>query len=138
MAEPIPARVTLKSAGELRHYIAIPEQDPIQRLAACDQFGAILGEDDVVDHRVDRGIPDARKVARTGPGCRLRPEEITLLVARRKRLWPRKGGHIEVEAAQAILVLDTVNQANIHGHAEPLQICLLYTSPSPRDRQKSR
>ena len=62
MAEPIPARGALKSAGELRNNVAIPEQYPIQRLAACDQFGAIFCEDDTVYQGVDGGIFDAGKV----------------------------------------------------------------------------
>jgi len=121
----IPARGALKSAGKLRHNVAIPEQYPIQRLAARNQFGAILGEDDAVDQGVDRGILDAGKVARTGPVRRLRSEEIALLVAGRKRLRPPIGGDIEVETAQAILVLDTIDGPNIHGDAEPLKIRLV-------------
>src|SRR5258708_39712960 len=125
MAEPIPARGTLKSGSELRDNIAIPEQYPIQRLASRDQFGAVLGEDDTVYQGVDGGIFDAGKVARTGPIRRLRPEKVALLVARRQRLSPYSGGDIEVETAQAILVLHAIDAANIHGHADPLQIWLV-------------
>ena len=84
MAEAIPARGALKSGGELRDDVAIPEQYPIQRLATRNQFGAILGEDDTVDQGIDRRIFDAGKISRTGPIRRLRPEEIALLVAWRK------------------------------------------------------
>src|SRR6266852_2805425 len=124
-AEAVPARGALKSAGELRDKIAIPEQYPIQGLASRDQFGAVFCEDDTVYQGVDCGIFDAGKVARTGPVRRLRPEKVALLVARRQRLSPYRGGDIEVETAQTILILYTIDGANIHGHAEPLQIWLV-------------
>ena len=52
MAKAIPVRIALEAVGELRHHIAIPQQDAVERLAGCDQLRTVLGEDDVIDQGI--------------------------------------------------------------------------------------
>ena len=72
-----------------------------------------------------------------------------------RRVWLKSGGYIVFDEAEALVVIDvntgsfvgkkdleeTIFKTNIEAAKEiahQLMICLLYTSPSPRDRQKSR
>jgi hypothetical protein len=119
MTEAVPARIAFKAGGELGHDVAVPQQYPIHRLAGRNQLDAILGEDNAVDQGIDRWILDARKIARAGPIRHLRPEEVTLLVARRRRLRPQGGRDVKIETAKAVLVLHAVDGADIHGDTEP-------------------
>ena len=54
-----------------------------------------------------------------------RAEEIALLVAGRQRLRPHAGDDVEVEIAQAVLILHVVDCANADGDAKPLQVGLV-------------
>src|SRR5262249_5582157 len=83
------------------------------------------GKDDAIDQGIDGRVLDARTVARTGTVGGVRSEEIALLVARRQRLSPYGRGDVEVETAQAILVLHAVDGADRHGYAEPLEVGLV-------------
>src|ERR1700722_8095113 len=86
MAEAVPARIALKSVGELRNDVAVPQQHPVHRLATRGELGVVLGVNDAIDQGIDRGILDAGNVAASGPIRRLRAEEIALFIARRHRL----------------------------------------------------
>src|SRR6185312_2547179 len=79
-AEAVPVRSALESEGKLRDDVAVPQQDPVQRLATGNEIGAILGEDDVIDQGIDRGVLDARSITRTRSGGGVRSEKVTLLV----------------------------------------------------------
>ena len=53
-----------------------------------------------------------------------------------------KVNNIDVEVEEGLTVLQACEKAGVEiprfCYHEKLSICLLYTSPSPRDRQKSR
>ena len=66
----------------------VPQQHAVERLGGGDQLGAVLGEDDALDQRIDRRILDAGIVARAGAVGGLRAPDIALLVAGRQRLRP--------------------------------------------------
>ena len=57
-----------------------------------------------------------------------------------KKIQKEKGAEpepFEIDVAQAICDLEA-NSNDLKAELRELYICLLYTSPSPRDRQKSR
>ena len=64
------------------------EEHPVERLRRGDELVAVLGEDDLLDQRVDAGILDAGEVARALAVGGLRAPEFALLVAGRERLRP--------------------------------------------------
>ena len=79
---------------------------------------------------------DNRDVGRTTPAATPPPS-----LLRRALRRPRRDGYDLADmAGDAIAVLDHIGvaQAHVVGMSMGGMICLLYTSPSPRDRQKSR
>ena len=67
------------------------------------------------------------------------------LISQVKRFWKETdGGAIPVALAAKILkcspqgIYKYIKNGKIRGHRFNNTVCLLYTSPSPRDRQKSR
>src|SRR5579871_4991607 len=130
MTEAIPASGAVKAEGELGDDVTIPEHHPIQRLAARNQLGAVFGKDDAVDQGIDSRVLDAAKVARTWPVRSRRAEEIALLVARRQRLPPYSRDDIEIKITPTIFVLHAIDPADIHGHAEALEVGLVEKDPS--------
>ena len=103
------------AVGPLRHDVEIPQQHAVERLGGGDQFGAVLGEDDALDQRIDRRILDADEVARAGLIGGLRAPEAALLVAGRQRLAPGRDDDVVVPLPQPVLVLRGIDRA----HASP-------------------
>src|SRR5262245_56346379 len=108
MTKTVPARGAHFAVGPLRHDIVVPQQDAIERVGGGFKIGAVLGEDDLVDHSVDRWVLDADHVERSGLVRGLRAPKAALFVAWRKRLTPRESDDVEVPIAQAIFVLRLV------------------------------
>ena len=121
MAEAVPARGAHFAVGPLRHDVMVPQQHAVERVGGGDEIGAVLGEDDLIDHRVDRRIFDADQVVRAGLVGGLRTPIAALLVAGRQRLAPGRGDDVEIPVAQPVLVLRLVDRAHRHGDAEPVE-----------------
>src|ERR1035437_9806531 len=121
MAEAIPARVARKAISELRHDVEIPQQHAIERPRGGLQVRTILGEDHLLDQPIHSRIPDADGVSRTGLIGGLRSPEFALLVAGRQRLCPLVDDNIKIEAAQPVLVLRIVDNADRCGDADAFQ-----------------
>src|SRR5215469_5148687 len=62
MAEAIPSRAAHIVIIPLRNDVVIPQQDAVECSRSCLEMGAIIGEDDLIDHGVDRWIFDANTV----------------------------------------------------------------------------
>ena len=62
---------------------------------------------------------------RAGPVGGAGAEELALLVAGRQRLRPQVGDDVEIEIAQAVLILDVVDGANVDGDTKPFEIGLV-------------
>ncbi len=120
-AETVPARGALLVVGELRHDVVVPQQHAVERPGGGDELGAILGEDDPLDQRIDRRILDADVVARARRVGGRRTPEVALLVAGRQRLRPGRDDHVEIPAAQPVLVLRIIDGADGDGDAEALE-----------------
>src|SRR6202022_978521 len=112
MAEAVPAGVARKAIGELRHDVEIPQQHAVERLGGRHQASTILCEYDFFDQRINRGILDADAISRAGWIGGLRSPEFPLLIAGRERFSPLVDDDIEIEAAQAVLILRIVNNAD--------------------------
>ena len=69
----------------------IPQQHAIERLGGGDEVGAALGENHLIDHRIDRRILDADQIERARLIGGLRAPIAALLVAGRQRFAPRLG-----------------------------------------------
>ena len=117
MGETIPACGTLERIGPLRHDVVIPQQHAVERFGGGDQLGAILGEDYLVDQRVDGRILDADQIARAGLIRGLRAPIGALLVAGRERLAPHRCDGIVIPASLAIDELRLVHRTHRNGHA---------------------
>ena len=64
MAEAIPSRGSHFVIVPLRNDV-VPQQDAVECSGSRLEIGAIIGEDDLIDHGVDRWVFDANPV-----GCR--------------------------------------------------------------------
>lgn len=64
------------------------QQRPVERSGGDVLFFPVLGKDDLLDQRIDRGIGYSRKVLRTLSIGRGGSPEIPLLVAR-VEVWPQ-------------------------------------------------
>ena len=59
----VPHGDALEGRVPLRHDVVVPQQHPVERPRGGDQVVAVLGQDDLVDQLVDRGVLDADDVA---------------------------------------------------------------------------
>ena len=75
MAEHVPIGDRVSGAVPLRHPIAPGAEHPVERAARDRQFGPVLGADDLLHQRVDRGIGDAGEVVGSLGRGRLRRKE---------------------------------------------------------------
>src|SRR5665213_2650520 len=111
--------------------------DSIQRMNSCPC--AIGG---CIDQHViqQRAIPffDFRKGFHEGPptfhGAPGKPRGVRLIAQDRIDAFLMRAGMVRLLIAR----LDGIGLCRRIGHIEHAGLCLLYTSPSPRDRQKSR
>ena len=62
MAEAIPSRGAHFVIVPLRNDVVIPQQDAIERSRSRLEVGTVLGEDNLIDHGVDRWVFDANPV----------------------------------------------------------------------------
>src|SRR5436309_2728128 len=62
MAEAIPSRAAHIIIRPLRNDVVIPQQDAVECSRSRLEIGAIIGEDDLIDHGIDRWIFDANTV----------------------------------------------------------------------------
>ena len=74
MAEAIPAGIAREAVGELRHDVEIPQQHAVERLGRGDQLVPVLGEDDLLDQGIDRGILDAAVLREPGMSAACEPQ----------------------------------------------------------------
>ena len=121
MTETIPARGAGFEIGPLRHDVVVPQQDAVERFGGGFEIGAVLGENDLIDHRIDRRIFDADQIVGAGLVGRLRAPVAALLVAGRQRFRPRIGDDVEIPAAQPVLELRLIDGAHRDRHAEPFE-----------------
>ena len=121
MAEPIPARGAQLVVAPLRHNVMVPQQDAVERLGGGGKIIIALGEDDMLDHRVDRRVFDADHVIRACLVGRLRAKVIAQLVAGQLRLPPGEGDDVEIPVAQPVLILRRIDRAYRHGDAEAFE-----------------
>src|ERR1700738_1031146 len=121
MSEAVPAHRALEWIGPLWHDIVIPQQHAVERLGGGNQLGAILGEDYLVDERVDGRILDADQIARAGLIGGLRAPVGALLIAGREGLAPHRRDGIVVPAPLTIDVLRGIHGAYRDGHAKSLK-----------------
>ena len=54
MAEAIPSRGSHFVIVPLRNDVVVPQQDAVERSRSRHQIGAILSEDNLIDHGIDR------------------------------------------------------------------------------------
>ena len=80
MAEPIPARGAQLVEAPLRHDVIVPKQDAVERLGGGGKIIVALGEDDMLDHRINRRVFDADHVVRACLVGRLRAKIVAQLV----------------------------------------------------------
>ena len=62
MAKAIPSRAGHIIIRPLRNDVVIPQKDAVECSRSRLEIGAIIGEDDLIDHGVDRWILDANTV----------------------------------------------------------------------------
>jgi hypothetical protein len=62
MAEAIPSRGAHFVIVPLRNDVVVPQQNAIECSRSCLEIGAVLSEDNLVDHGIDRGVFDANPV----------------------------------------------------------------------------
>ena len=62
MTEAIPSRGSRFVIVPLRNDVVVPQQNAIERSRSRLEIGAILGEDNLIDHGVDRRVFDANPV----------------------------------------------------------------------------
>ena len=100
-------------AVPLRHPIVPGPEYAIHRTACDRQIGAVVGADDLVDQRVDRGIFNTGKIVRPLGLGRLRRKERTQAVARRSRHAEALDGHVEIEILQPGAKLHRIDHAQV-------------------------
>src|SRR5262245_25745122 len=102
----------------LRHYIVVPQQNPVQRAGGGDEISPVLGQNDLADELVHGRVLDTDKIAAAWLVGSVRAPEVALLVARRLRLAERLYDDVEIELGKPRHVLRAVDGSQADLDAE--------------------